>query len=133
MTSRAHEPSGLGITFTFLAGILLIGSGLILFMYGLSTLFIDAGRSTDVPVHIGPTGWGIIRIAVGGLLFLAGCNLFVGRYWAKLVGMGVAAIALLAGIATLDAYPVWGLVLILLNIAIIWALALHSRDVTFSS
>jgi hypothetical protein len=134
MQSRAHEPSGLGITFTFLAGILLIGTGLILFMYGLSTLFLDVGgSSSDVPIKIGPTTWGLIRLLVGGLLFVAGCNIFVGKFWARLVGIGVAVIALLAGLAQLDASPVWGVALIALNTAIIWALTRHGTDATLST
>jgi hypothetical protein len=131
MAEQHHQISGLGITFTFIAGVLLIGSGLIIAMYGFIALTSDVGHSTNVGLYIGPGAWGVIQIVGGAVLFFAGCNLFVGKYWARLVGIGVAVIALIGGLVSIDAYPVWGVVLVVLNLFILWALMFHATDASF--
>jgi len=126
-----REPSGSGVAVTFLAGCLLIASGLILFIYGVSAIFSDIGRSTAVLVPVSATAWGFIHVAGGALLFLAGCNIFIGRYWARLVGVAVAGVAIIGSLISIETYPLWALILILLNGVIIWALTQHGNDVTF--
>jgi hypothetical protein len=116
---------------TFLAGVLLIATGLMLAMYGFMALISDVGRSTDVAFRIGPDAWGIIHLLGGILLFIAGCNIFVGKYWARLLAIGVACLAVLGGLISIDAYPIWSIGLIVLNVGIIWALVFHGTDVNF--
>jgi hypothetical protein len=126
-----REPSGWGIMFTAIAGMLLIATGLILTVYGISALVGIAGRSTDVFFHTSPTAWGIIHLLGGVLMLSAGGNIFVGKRWARAVGIGVASIVVLGALVSIDAYPVWAAGLVVLNIAIIWALAYHGTDITF--
>jgi hypothetical protein len=128
---REQEPSGWGILLTAVAGMLLIATGLILAVYGISALLGVVGRSTDVFFHIGPTAWGIFQLLGGVLLLLAGCNIFVGKYWARAVAIGVAAVVILGALISIDAYPFWAMALIVLNIAIIWALVYHGTEITF--
>jgi hypothetical protein len=128
--AREQEPSGWGILLTAVAGMLLITAGLALSMYGISALSGIAGRSTDVFFHIGPTAWGIAHLLGGVLMFLAGCNLFVGKLWARAVAIGVGTIVILGALISIDAYPVWALALIVLNIAIIWGLIYHGAEIT---
>jgi hypothetical protein len=130
---ESAEPGGLAITFTFVAGLLMIATGLILVVYGVGALFTDFGRSTDVFFRIGPKAWGVIHTIGGVVLFMAGCNLFVGRYWARVVGIAVACIVILGALASIEAYTFWALGLILLSSVIIWALAFHSTEEVFSS
>jgi hypothetical protein len=131
MDRADREPSNLGVTLTFIAGLLLIATGLTIAMYGLSSLFAGTGRSTDFPVHIGATVWSVIHLCGGIVLAAAGANLFMGKPWARIVAMAVAAIALLAGLVSIDAYPVWGILMVLLNVGIIWSLARHYGEARF--
>jgi len=131
-TAHEHEPSGLGITFTFIAGCLLVATGLIVFVYGFFGLFQTVGRSTDVLFYIGPKEWAVIRVIGGIFLFAAGCNIFVGKYWARVVGIAIGLLAIIAGLVTMDAHPVWGLGLVVFNAFIVWALTFHGKDLSFA-
>lgn len=127
---REREPSGWGIMFTAIAGMLLITTGLALAVYGISALLGAVGRSTDVVFHISPTVWGITHLIGGVVMFLAGCNLFIGKFWARATAIVVASIVILGALVSIDAYPVWAVGLIVLNLAIIWALVYHGTEIT---
>ena len=46
-----------------------------------------------------------------------------------MVGIALAVISAIINLAFLAAYPVWGVILIALDIVIIYALAMHGREV----
>jgi hypothetical protein len=115
--------------FAFAAAMLLIATGLFVAVYGGTSLVFGTGRSTGTLIHIGPAAWSLIFLFGGIALCLAGCNLLVGRFWARLVGIGVACIALLTALLWLDTYPLFSLGLVILNLGIIWALTLHWKDI----
>ena len=46
----------------------------------------------------------------------------------RTVGVIVAGISMIANFAWLPYYPVWAIVVIAVDIAIIWALTAHGRD-----
>jgi hypothetical protein len=67
---------------------------------------------------------------VGGVgLVVAGGNLFVGKYWARAVGLTVSALALLAGVLHLESDPILAVGLIILNACILYTLGARWIDV----
>jgi hypothetical protein len=127
-SSREDHPSGLALTFGFIAAALLIVTGMILFIYGFSAMLADVGRSTDVGIHIGPKLWGIIHIFGGVFLCIAGGNLFLGRPWARVVGIVMAILVVLGAAISADAYTFWAIPFVIFNLAIIWALWRHGDE-----
>ena len=77
------------------------------------------------------TAWGWIHIILGIVLLLSGAGIFSGNVLARTVGVFVAALAMIANFAWLPYYPIWSIIIIAICIAIIWALTLHGRDVTY--
>jgi hypothetical protein len=75
------------------------------------------------------TTWGWIHLVLGALLILVGIGILTGNLAARIVGVIVAGISLLANFAFLPWYPVWSVVVIAIDIAVIWALTAHGRDV----
>ena len=67
--------------------------------------------------------------AMGGVLLVAGCDLFSGAVWARTVGVIIAVLWALVAFAWLPWYPVWAIVFIAVSIFIIWALTVHGRDI----
>ena len=49
--------------------------------------------------------------------------------WARIVGVLLAALSLLANVAFLAAYPLWSLVMIAIDVVIIMALTVHGSDI----
>ncbi|HKN54705.1 MAG TPA: hypothetical protein VJX66_19550 [Amycolatopsis sp.] len=74
-------------------------------------------------------GWGWIHLLVGILAVAAGIALFGGMVWARIVTVLLAGFNALAQLTFLSAYPVWGVVIIALDVIVIWAVIVHG-DVT---
>ena len=68
------------------------------------------------------TSWGWIHVILGGLIALAGLALFTGAVWARIVGIAVAGLGMIANFLWLPYYPFWAIPLIAIDIFIIWAL-----------
>jgi len=134
MTMASHSAgeikvSGWAIGLEFMTAGLMITTGSIAMIYGLSeALFNALGAPSETIIHIGVRGWGVIHFLVGAGLFTAGLNIFAAKYWARMVGIAVSAIVLLAGIASFESGPVFAVFLVVLNLAVLWALVFHWRD-----
>ena len=76
------------------------------------------------------TGWGWIHLLLGLVVVLAGFALLAGQTWARGVGIALAAVSALANFVFIPYYQFWSLAIIALDIFIIWALAIHGRDIT---
>ena len=48
---------------------------------------------------------------------------------ARAVGVVLAGLSLLAGFAWMPYFPMWGITLVAIAIAVIWALTAHGRDI----
>ncbi len=71
------------------------------------------------------TGWGWIHLILGVLVLLAGFSLLRGALWARLVGIALAGLSMIANFVWLPRYPFWALVVIAIDVFVIWALATH--------
>ncbi|WSW30249.1 hypothetical protein OG698_07835 [Streptomyces sp. NBC_01003] len=68
------------------------------------------------------TGWGWIHLILGVIVVLAGAALFQGATWARVVGVGLTGLAMLANFLWIPYAPFWAIVLIAINAVVIWAL-----------
>ena len=69
------------------------------------------------------SGWGWIHLVLGIVLAVIGYFILTGQPWARAVGIAVAALSALANFLFIPYYPIWALILIALDVAVIWALA----------
>ena len=74
------------------------------------------------------TGWGWIQLLLGVLAGVAGFGILKGQTWARVVGIGFALLSMAIQFLIIPLYPVWSLLMIALDIAIIFALATYRRD-----
>jgi hypothetical protein len=75
------------------------------------------------------TTWGWIHLLGGIVVVLAGFGLFSGAVWARTVGVILALISAFVSFAWLPWYPIWGILIITIDITVIWALTAHGGDV----
>lgn len=80
-------------------------------------------RGPEYTYHFDLTTWGWTHLLIGAVLLAVGGFLFTGATWARWAGIAVAVLAMAANFMWLPYYPFWALVLIGLNVAVIWALA----------
>ena len=119
-----QQPSAAGIGFTFLAGTLMILSGLWGFLEGLAAVikkqfFVVTPNYT---FHWNVTGWGWTHLALGIVIFAAGVCVLLGMTWARVVGVILAVFSAVASFMFLPYYPVWSIIVIAIDLFIIWAL-----------
>ena len=82
----------------------------------------------DLLVRVDYTQWGWIHIILGALMVAAGLGLFTGRMWARVVAIMLAGLSALANLVFIAAYPLWALTIIFLDIVVIYAVAVHGRE-----
>ncbi|WP_281155459.1 hypothetical protein [Streptomyces sp. HYC2] len=68
------------------------------------------------------TGWGWIHLVLGVLAVIISIGLFQTAMWARVAGVAIAGLIILANFLSLPYYPVWAVVMIAFSGFIIWAL-----------
>ena len=123
--------NGFAVGLTLFAAIMMIMVGVFQAIQGVVALFNDTfyvvGQKWTFSFDI--TTWGWIQLLVGILLVAAGFFLFRGAMWARAVGVGVVAISAVLNFMWLPYYPLWGVLVIALDVFVIWALTAHGRDI----
>jgi hypothetical protein len=74
--------------------------------------------------------WGWIELIVGLLVAYAGWAVFSGRTWERVVGIILASLSAIANFLFIPYYPVWAILIIVLDVFVIWALAVHGREMS---
>ena len=132
MSSYDREPSGWAIGWTWFAGLMMVMIG---FWHGIAGLTAIIDDEFYVPTQnyllkFDVSTWGWIHLLLGILILLAGFALFSGAVWARSLGVILAVVSAIAAFAWLPYYPVWGIIIIVVAVAVIWSLTVHGRDVT---
>ena len=89
-----------------------------------STTYIIPGGEKSLLVTTNFDRWGWSLIIWGIVLILAAGSLFSGREWARWFALVVILVNGVGQIAWFPAYPLWSLLAIGLEIAVLWALSL---------
>jgi hypothetical protein len=112
------------------AGALMITAGIFQVIAGITALFQNeiyvVGQRYAVSFDV--TTWGWIHLLVGVLLVAAGCGVITGQLWARVVGIGLAVLSMIANFMFLPYYPFWALAIIALDVFVIWALCSYDRE-----
>ncbi|MEU8675445.1 hypothetical protein [Streptomyces sp. NPDC048560] len=106
------------------AGVIMTFSGIMTLLGGISAIAKDdvfvATRNYVYELNL--TGWGWIHLILGILILLTGIALFTGATWARIVGVGLAGLSMIANFMWLPYTPWWALLLIAIDALIIWGL-----------
>ncbi|MFD6529695.1 hypothetical protein [Streptomyces sp. NPDC060184] len=117
---------------TAFAGVLMIFGGAMAIFEGIAAIAKDDVFVTtrNYIFQWDLTGWGWIHLILGIVIVLAGCALFTGALWARLVGVVLAGLGAVANFLWLPYYPFWSIILIAINIFVIWALCARTERTT---
>ncbi|MET0904002.1 MAG: hypothetical protein ABWZ52_12235 [Acidimicrobiales bacterium] len=126
-----NEPSGWAIGWALFAAVILITVGCFQVIAGISAIAEDdvIVKTPNYIFDLDVTQWGWVHLILGAVLILAGLGIMSGNVLARTVGVFVAALSMIANFAFIPYYPVWSIVIIAVNVAVIWALTAHGRDV----
>jgi hypothetical protein len=74
------------------------------------------------------TAWGWVHVIGGAILLVVGIGLASGQWWARVVGVIVAALNALAQLTIMPSYPFWATLMIALNVVVIYAIVVHGQE-----
>ena len=74
------------------------------------------------------TTWGWVHLILGLVVAAAGVGLMSGRTWGRAVAIVLALISAIVTFGFIPYYPLWALIIIALDVAVIWAVAAYGRD-----
>jgi hypothetical protein len=123
--------SGWAVGFTMFATIMLMIAGSFQIMAGLAGIFKNEFYVTtpNYFLEFDASAWGWIHLIWGVLVLIGGLGLLSGSLWGRTLGVIAAAGSMIVNFAFIPLYPVWSIVIIALDIAVIWALTAHGRDI----
>jgi hypothetical protein len=126
----SEQPSFWAMGYAAFAGVILVLVGFFQAIAGLVAIVDDEFyvATQKYIFQFDTTTWGWIHLIVGIIVLASGFGIFSGNVMARTVGVFVAGIAALVSFAWIPYYPVWAILLVLLNVAVIWALTAHGRD-----
>lgn len=126
-----RPPSGWAIGYTTFAAFMMLLIGFFHAVAGLVAIIDDTFyvATKEYVFQFDRTTWGWIHLIAGIVIFLAGLGLFSGAVWARTIGVILAFVSALLGFAWLPWYPIWGVIIIVLAVSVIWALTVHGHDI----
>jgi hypothetical protein len=108
-------------------GTVLATLGLFQFFEGLSAVLSDKVFVTtpNYVYQFDITTWGWIHIVVGLVAVAVGIGVLMGQTWGLITGIIVASLSALTQFMFLPWAPIWAIVIIGFDIAVIWALCVR--------
>ncbi|WP_329113437.1 DUF7144 family membrane protein [Streptomyces sp. NBC_01353] len=133
MTTHVSDPrrgeTTRGSGWMLFAAVIMIFGGVMMLLGGISALAKDdvflATRNYVYELDL--TGWGWVHLILGIVITLAGIALFSGATWARVVGVMLAGLSMIANFMWLPYTPWWALLIIALDVVVIWALCIAPR------
>ena len=113
------------------AAIFMIIIGAMNAIQGLAALFRDESYWVTLGgavVTFDVTTWGWIHLISGVLLVLVGIWLMKGSTFARVIGIILVSLNLIAQFSWTTLYPFWAITAIFIDIFIIYALVVHGRE-----
>jgi hypothetical protein len=128
---REKSSGGWASGFVLFAGVMMVIIGVFHVVAGLAAIFENRFYvvTANYLYQFDVTGWGWIHLIGGVVVALAGFAVFSGRIWARSVGIVLAGLSAIANFLFIPYYPLWSLLIIALDVFVIWALAVHGREV----
>jgi hypothetical protein len=107
------------------AATMLVIVGVFQFFQGIAAIangnFFIAGPNYAYAINTGAWGW--IHLVIGLGVVAIGYYVYTGVDWARGAGIAIASFSALSQFFFLPYYPVWGLLIIAIDIFVIWSLA----------
>jgi uncharacterized membrane protein len=129
-TTARRTVSGWTVGLIVFAASIMIMVGAFQIIGGLAAIFDDQFFvvTQNYVFDLDVTAWGWVHLLLGILLVFAGWGIFSGATWARATGMLLAILSAISNFFFIPYYPVWAIVVIALDVAVIYALSVWDRD-----
>jgi hypothetical protein len=79
-------------------------------------------------LNIDYSAWGWTHLILGAVIVLAGVGILAGNILARTVGVILAAFSAILNLLFIEAYPIWSVIIITVDVLVIYALTVHGRE-----
>ena len=83
-------------------------------------------------IDVDYTAWGWTHLLLGVLIIVCGLGVLTGNIVARTVGVLLAGLSALVNLAFIEAYPIWSVIIITIDVLVIFALTVHGRELRSS-
>lgn len=131
LASGAHPVrQGVAGLTTVVAAILLAVAGILSVLQGIAAIAADEIFVTglDYTYAFDVTTWGWVHLIVGVLVVVTAFALMTGATWARITAVILAGISIVVNFVWLPYYPLWGILVIALDVVVIWAVSTWDRQ-----
>jgi hypothetical protein len=126
-----REPTA-WVGFVLFGGIMLVMMGSIEAIQGFVALFKDdyyMVTRNGLLLTMDYSAWGWTHLLIGLVAVATGIGVMLGQMWARVIGIIIAVISAFANLVFIAAYPLWCTIVIATDVLVIYALAVHGREV----
>jgi hypothetical protein len=131
----AREPSG-WVGWIAFASSMMILLGTFQAIQGFVAIF-DQGfyRTTEsgLVVNVDYTAWGWTHLLLGVLIAASGVGVLMGNVVARTVAVVFVALSAIVNLLFIEAYPLWSIIIITVDVLVIYALVVHGRELKGSA
>lgn len=112
------------------AAMMMIIGGLLNALYGVIAVVNDEWVvwTNRAALYLDMTQWGWVHIVLGTVVVLCGFGVFSGNVLARAVGVIIASVSLIANFFFVPAYPLWAIIVMVIDVLVIWALIVHGGE-----
>lgn len=129
-TSKTRTRQAWATGMTAFASVMLFLVGLLDILRGLMAIAEDDifVSTRNYSFELDLTGWGWIHLALGVVAVIVSIGLMLTTLWARIAGVAIAGLVIIANFLALPYYPVWSVAVIAIAGFIIWSLCVVGRD-----
>jgi hypothetical protein len=127
---RGGRPGPWAIGLSVFAGAMMMTVGLFQVLEGIAAVANDSFfvKAPNYTYEVDTTAWGWIHIVIGAIVALVGVGVLMGTTWGRVIGVIVILLSMFSNFLFLPYYPLWTLLIIGLDVAIVWALSQPSLE-----
>ena len=122
--SRPATDSGWAV----FAGVLFLLAGIFHVMWGIAAIAEDDNFVADELLFGDLALWGTFYLVVGALQLLAAWLIATSRRSGQILGLILAGLSAINAMFTFAAYPLWSATILVLDLLVIYGLAVHGDD-----
>ncbi|MBN9111970.1 MAG: hypothetical protein J0I34_24705 [Pseudonocardia sp.] len=129
-TTTAPAESSAQKGLVLFGGLMMILCGVYHALSGVSAILKDQVYLTtpNYTFEFDLTAWGWVHLILGVILIATGIAVVRGVTWGAIVGIALAGLSLVANFMFLPHYPLWSILIIAIDVAIIYALVARLRN-----
>lgn len=131
MAKNVTSPSG-WVGWVYFAAFMLIALGFFQTILGFTALLNDEFLVSlnGSLLLFDFTTWGWVHLILGIVMMITGSGLFSGSTWARVVALILVMFNFLAQFAFVSVYPVWSIIMMVIDVLVIYALTVHGGEAT---